>query len=319
MAPRRGAARGMARAWALGLGLAMVASAGAAQAAGPTVAGCPLLPADSIWNVRVDGLPVAANSASYVSTIGSTRTMHPDFGAGMWDGAPIGIPFVTVPGSQPRVPVTFDYDDESDPGPYPVPPDAPIEGGPESDGDRHILVVDTAQCVLYELYYAYPQPGGGWHAGSGSVFALGSNTLRPDTWTSADAAGFPILPGLVRYDEVAAGEIAHALRFTTDRTRTSYVYPARHQAGESGSLSLPPMGLRVRLKATYDTSGFSPQARVIAEALKHYGMILADNGSPWYVTGASDPRFDDDVLHQLDVIKGSDLEVVDTTGLVNGP
>ena len=198
--------------------------------------------------------------------------------------------------------------------PYPIPASPLIEGG--SDG--HILLVDRDACRLYELFAAR-KVGGAWQAGSGATWDLTSNALRPETWTSADAAGLPILPGLVRYDEVAAGAIEHALRFTTNHTRTSYIYPARHQAGESGSASLPPMGLRVRLKAGYDTSRFSPAARVIADALKRYGMILADNGSPWYISGASDPRFDDDVMHELDVITGRDLEVVDTSGLRQRP
>ncbi len=315
MAPHR-ATKGMAL--VLGLGLAMVAApAGPVQAAGPTVAGCPLLPADNIWNVRVDGLPVAANSASYISAIGTTRTMHPDFGAGMWDGGPIGMPFVTVPGSQPRVPVTFDYDDESDPGPYPVPSNAPIEGGADSDGDRHILVVDTAQCVLYELYYAYPQPGGGWHAGSGSVFDLRSNALRPDTWTSADAAGLPILPGLVRYEEVASGEIRHALRFTAPVTQKRHVWPARHDASSNKSTSVPPMGQRFRLKASFDISGFSPAVQVILTALKRYGMMLADNGSAWYLGGVPDPRWnDDDLVGGLRRVPGSAFEAVDVSTLM---
>jgi hypothetical protein len=219
-----------------------------------------------------------------------------------------------VSATTPRSTVTFDYDDESDHVGYPIPVDPKIEGGT----DRHILMVDKDACRLYELFAA-SKSGGKWHAGSGATWDLRSNALRPTGWTSADAAGLPILPGLVRYDEVAAGAIRHALRFTTNRTRKAYIHPARHYASSSTSASLPPMGLRVRLKATYDTSGFSPQARVIAEALKRYGMILADNGSPWYVSGASDPRFDDDVLHELDVITGRDLQVVDTTGLVNGP
>jgi hypothetical protein len=225
-----------------------------------------------------------------------------------------GIPYQVVSATTPRSTVTFDYDDESDHVGYPIPVDPKIEGGT----DRHILMVDKDACRLYELFAA-SKSGGKWHAGSGATWDLRSNALRPAGWTSADAAGLPILPGLVRYDEVAAGAIRHALRFTTNRTRKAYIHPARHYASSSTSASLPPMGLRVRLKATYDTSGFSPQARVIAEALKRYGMILADNGSPWYVSGASDPRFDDDVLHELDVITGRDLQVVDTTGLVNGP
>ena len=225
-----------------------------------------------------------------------------------------GIPYQVVGSTTPRSTVTFDYDEDSDHVGYPIPANPLVEGG----SDRHILLVDRDACRLYELFNAR-QSGGAWAAGSGATWDMRSNALRPETWTSADAAGLPILAGLVRYDEVAAGAIDHALRFTTNRTRTSYIYPARHQAGESASLSLPPMGLRVRLKATYDTSRLSPHARTIAEALKRYGMILADNGSPWYISGMSDSRFDDDVMHELDVITGRDLEVVDTTGLVNGP
>jgi hypothetical protein len=224
-----------------------------------------------------------------------------------------GIPYNVVTSTTPRSTVVFEYDDESDHVGYPIPASPKIEGG----SDHHILMVDKDACRLYELFAAY-KSGSTWHAGSGATWDLRSNALRPAGWTSADAAGLPILPGLVRYDEVTAAAINHALRFTTNRTRTSYVYPARHQAGSSSSTSLPPMGLRVRLKATYDTSTFSAQARAIAVALQRYGMILADNGSPWYITGASDARFDDDVMHELDVITGRDLEVVNTTGLVNG-
>jgi hypothetical protein len=305
---------------ALGLGLAAVATPGPARGAGPAVAGCPLLPADNIWNVRVDGLAVAANSASYVTSIGRTRTLHPDFGAGEWDGGPIGIPFVTVPGSQRRVPVTFDYDDESDPGPYPVPPNPPIEGGSQSDGDRHVLIVDRARCVLYELYAAYPVPGGRWHAGSGAVFDLRSNALRPDTWTSADAAGLPILPGLVRYDEVASGEIRHALRFTAPVTQKRHVWPARHDASSKTSAGLPPMGQRFRLKGSFDISGFSQTVKVILSALKRYGMMLADNGSAWFLSGVPDPRWnDDELVEELRRVPGSAFEAVDVSALMVGP
>lgn len=276
----------------------------------PGAPGCAIFPATNVWNVRIDARPRAANSATMISAIGLDRGLHMDFGS----FAGYGIPYQVVSTSTPRSTVTFEYDDESDHVGYPIPTNPKIEGG----SDRHILMVDRDACRLYELFAAY-KSGGIWHAGSGATWDLGSNALRPAGWTSADAAGLPILPGLVRYDEVAAGAIRHALRFTTNRTRTAYVYPARHQAGSSSSTSLPPMGLRVRLKSTYDTSGLSAQARVIAQALQRYGMILADNGSPWYVTGASDARFDDDVLHELDAITGRDLEVVDTTGLVNGP
>jgi hypothetical protein len=272
--------------------------------------GCPIFPADNVWNTRIDDRDVASNSSTMISAIGLTRGLHMDFGS----YAGYGIPINVVSGDTPGSSVTFQYDDESDHVQYPIPASPKTEGG----SDSHILMVDKDLCRLYELFAAH-KIDGTWRAGSGATWDLRSNALRPAGWTSADAAGLPILPGLVRYDEVAAGEIAHALRFTTDETRTSYIYPARHQAGESSSSSLPPMGLRVRLKKGYDVSRFSPQARVIAVALQRYGMILADNGSPWYITGASDPNFDDDVMHELDVITGRDLEVVDTSGLVNGP
>ena len=276
----------------------------------PGAPGCPVFPGTNVWNTRIDGRAVASNSATLITTIGLDRGLHMDFGS----YAGYGIPYQIVTSAIPRSTVAFDYSSESDHVGYPIPASPLIEGG----SDRHILLVDRDACRLYELFNAR-KTGGTWAAGSGATWDMRSNALRPAGWTSADAAGLPILPGLVRYDEIAAGVIAHALRFTTNRTRTSYIYPARHQAGESGSLSLPPMGLRVRLKAGYDTSRFSPQARAIAEALKRYGMILADNGSPWYITGMSDPRIDDDVMHELDVITGRSLEVVDTTGLVNGP
>ncbi len=308
----------------LGLLVAVGATLSAAtvgsQTTGPTVAGCPLFPADNIWNARVDTLPVHPNSASYVASIGTSRTLHPDFGAGEWDGGPIGIPYTTVPGTQPGVSVTFDYWDESDPGPYPIPPDAPIEGGPASDGDRHVLVVDVDRCRLYELYAAHPGPGSSWHAGSGAIFDLRSNTLRPDTWTSADAAGFPILAGLVRYDEVAAGEIRHALRFTAPVTQKKHVWPARHDASSNTSPSVPPMGQRFRLKASFDISAFPPNVQVILTALKRYGMMLADNGSSWFMSGAPDPRWDDDELVSwFRRVPGSAFEAVDVSSLMVTP
>ena len=278
----------------------------------PTLPGaprCPVFPASNVWNVPIDGRPVAGNSAALIGTIGLDRGLHMDFGS----YAGYGIPYQVVDAATPRSTVTFEYDDESDHVGYPIPSAPLIEGG----SDAHILLVDRDACMLYELFAA-SRVGGAWHAGSGATWDLTSNALRPDGWTSADAAGLPILPGLVRYDEVAAGEIRHALRFTTNLTRRAYIYPARHFASSSTDPARPPMGTRVRLKASFDTSGLSPHARVIAEALKRYGMILADNGSPWYVSGMSDPRFDDDVLHELDVITGRDLEVVDTSGLVSG-
>jgi hypothetical protein len=278
------------------------------------------LPADNIWNRRIDTLPLLPNSNELVETIGPDTGLHPDFGAGLYEGRPIGIPFVSVPQSQPLVPVRFDlYGDESDPGPYPIPADAPVEGGACSDGDRHVLVVQEGTCMLYELYSARSLTDGSWLADSAARFDLNSNDLRPAGWTSADAAGLPILPGLVRFDEVAAGAIDHALRFTTQPTRREYLWPARHHAGSTTDPNVPAMGQRFRLKAAFDISGFSAANQVILTALKQFGMILADNGSDWYISGSSDPFFDDDVLHELDVIHGSDLEVVDTTGLVNGP
>ena len=287
--------------------------------AGPQVASCPVLPADNAWNARVDALPRHPNSDAYISTLGTTRGIHPDFGT-VYEGAPIGIPYVTVPGTQPRVPVSFDYEDESDPGPYPIPADAPIEGGADSDGDRHVLVVDRDNCVLYELYYAYRQANGSWTAGSGAVYDLRSNALRPAGWTSADAAGLPIFPGLVRFDEVAAGEIAHALRFTAQQTQDTYLWPARHEASSLTGAQYPPMGLRVRLKASFDMSTFSPQVQVILTALKRYGMILADNGSSWFVSGVPDSRWNDDVLvGELGRVKGSDFEAVDMDSVMVTP
>jgi hypothetical protein len=288
-------------------------------AAGPQVGPCPVLPADNAWNARVDTLPRHPNSDAYIATIGATRGVHPDFGT-VYEGAPIGIPYVTVPGSQPRVPVTFDYSDESDPGPYPIPADAPIEGGPQSDGDRHILVVDRDNCVLYELFYAYRQANGSWDAGSGAIYDLRSNALRPSGWTSADAAGLPIFPGLVRYDEVTAGEIAHALRFTAPQTQAAFVWPARHEASSLTGAQYPPMGLRLRLKAAFDVSGFSPPVQVILQALKRYGMILADNGSAWFLSGVPDSRWDDDMLvGELARVHGSDFEAVDMSPMMVAP
>ena len=284
--------------------------------AAPQASGCPVFPVDNVWNAPVDGLPRHPASDTYVATIGSSRGIHPDFGT-VFDGAPNGIPFTTVPGSQARVPVTFDYADESDPGPYPVPRDAPVEGGPQGDGDRHVLVIDRDNCVLYELFDAHPNTDGSWHAGSGAVFPMRSNALRASGWTSADAAGLPIFPGLVRYDEVAAGEIAHALRFTAPQTQRSFLWPARHFASNLAGAQYPPMGLRLRLRASFDVAGFSAPVQVILRALKKYGMILADNGSSWFVSGAPDSRWNDDMLvGELGRVKGSDFEAVDTSSLM---
>lgn len=289
----------------------------------PQVAGCDVFPADNIWNTRVDGLPVHPNSEAYIATISPEVGVHPDFGSGVWppgSNSPIGIPFVEVPADQPRVRVDFIWwPDESDPGPYPLPPNAPIEGGPDSDGDRHVLVIQREHCTLYELYYAFPQTDGSWEAANGAVFDLKTHRLRRDGWTSGDAAGLPILPGLVRYDEVASGAIRHALRFTAPETQKAHVWPARHDASDRTGAEYPPMGTRVRLRADYPLAGFSPQVRVILQALKTYGMMLADNGSPWYISGAPDERWDNDVLHQLGQVRGSDFEVVDTSILMIDP
>ena len=284
-----------------------------ANAQVPQLDGCQVFPDDNIWNTPVDTLPVDPNSDAYIATIGASTNVHPDFGT-VWEGAPIGIPWVSVPGSQPVVPVSFVYSDESDPGPYPIPPDAPIEGGPDSDGDRHVLVVNRDGCVLYEMFYAFTEDGGSsWNAGSGAVFDLRSNNLRPEGWTSADAAGLPILPGLVRFEEVMAGEIRHALRFTAPQTRKSYVWPARHHASSLTGNQYPPMGQRFRLRADFDMTGFSPEVQVILKALKTYGMILADNGSPWFLSGAPDPSWDDDQLRELRQVVGSDFVAVDVS------
>ena len=289
----------------------------------PQVAGCAVFPPDNVWNTPVDTLPLDPNSDAYVATIGADGHIYIDFGSGDWppgSGALIGMPYVDVPASQPKVPVSFYYAAESDPGPYPIPPDAPIEGGPDSDGDRHVLVVDRDNCVLYEMFYAFPQDGGSsWSAGSGAVFDLGSHALREETWTSADAAGLPILPGLVRYDEVAAGEIRHALRFTAPRTRRAYVWPARHYASSLTGTQYPPMGQRFRLRADFDVSGFSPENQVILQALKVYGMMLADNGSGWCLFGFPDERWDNDDLRELRQVKGSEFEAVDVSSLMVDP
>jgi len=287
--------------------------------AAPTLGPCVVLPPSNIWNTRVDTLPVHPDSADYITTIGASTGLHPDFGSGTWNGGPIGIPFALVPGDQPPVVVTFDYASESDPGPYPIPPDVPIEGGPSSTGDRHVLVGDRDRCLLYELWNAWPQADDSWHAGSGARFDLGSHALRPDGWTSADAAGLPILPGLVRWQEVAAGEIRHAIRFTASRTRKAHVWPARHHASSSTDPTRPAMGQRFRLKSSFDVTPFAAEVRVILVALQRYGLILADNGSDWYLSGVPDERWDNGVLHTLGQVKGSDFEAVDSTVLMIHP
>jgi hypothetical protein len=275
---------------------------------------CTIFPATNAWNERVDALPVATNSAQMIQSIGLGTGLHPDFGSGLYDGQPIGIPYDVVSKRTKRFRLRFLYADESDKGPYPIPASVHIEGGRASTGDRHALLVDKDACKLYELSVLVPK-GGGWTAGSGAIWSLRSNALRPAGWTSADAAGLPIFPGLARYDEVARGVINHALRFTAARTRRQYVYPARHYASSSDDPALPPMGLRVRLKAAVDISGFPKQSRVVLQALKTYGMLLADNGSNWYISGAPNPKWSNDDLHALGRVTGSMFEVVDTSSL----
>jgi hypothetical protein len=284
----------------------------------PAAPTCPVFPTTSAWNQRVDKLPVASDSDAIVRSIGVDDHVHADFGSGLWDGGPIGIPITVVGKKTPRSRVSFEYASESDKGPYPIPRGVKIEGGRNADGDRHALLLDKDSCKLYELFALYPKAGGGWRAGSGAIFDLRKNRLRPAGWTSADAAGLAILPGLARYDEVKRGRIDHALRFTVSRTRRAYVYPARHFASDLTDPSLPPMGLRLRLQASFDTRPYPRQARIVLEALKRYGMIVADNGSDWYLSGAPDPRWSNDQLHTLHRVTGSAFEVVDTRSLGRG-
>jgi hypothetical protein len=295
---------------ALLVALALPLAAGAAQ---PQVGGCPMFPADSAWNARVDGLPVDSRSDAYVASIGRDRGLHPDFGT----NPEYGIPYVVVPSGQATVPVSFEYADESDLGLYPVPANPPIEGGAAATGDRHVLIVEQERCRLYELFAAYPNGDGSWRAGSGAIWDLRSHALRPDGWTSADAAGLPILPGLVRRDEVLSGQIEHALRFTARLTRKAHVWPARHDASSSTDPNRPPMGQRFRLKASFDTSGFSADTRVILTAMQRYGIVLADNGSDWFFSGKSDPGWNDDALvSEFRRVRGSEFEAVDVSSLI---
>ena len=271
---------------------------------GPTLGGCAMFPADNPWNRDVSNDPVDLKSDNYIASIGAATHLHPDFGS----DPTYGIPYVVVPGTQPLVPITFTaYGDQSDPGPYPVPPNAPVEAG----SDAHVLTLDSGNCTLYEMYNASKDTrGSGWFADSGAVFDLNSNALRPEGWTSADAAGLPILPGLVRYDEVTAGAINHALRFTVVQSQKAYVHPATHYASNNTNANVPPMGLRVRLKASYNIASFTGGARVVLNALKKYGMIVADNGSNWYISGSTDTRWNDTDLNQLKTVPGGAFEVV---------
>jgi len=284
------------------------ASAGVAQ-----LGGCTVFPAEDPWNQDVSQLPVDPNSATYLASMNAATThLHPDFGS----DPTYGIPYVVVPATQPGVSVSFDYAGESDPGPYPIPSNAPIEGGAGATGDRHVLVLQSGTCTLYEMWNA-TYVGPGWHAGSGAVFNLNSDALRPDYWTSADAAGLPILPALVKYDEAENGAIYHALRFTAHATQAGFIHPATHFASSSSNPALPPMGLRVRLKAGYDITGFTGASRAVLVALKKYGMFLADNGSDWYITGATDTRWDDNDLNQLKNVPASAFEIVQTGSIVH--
>ena len=277
---------------------------------GPTLANCPMFPANNFWNARVDSLPTHPQSDSWIRSIGSTESFHMDFGSGEWDGGPIGIPFNIVTGSTvPKVEPEFYYPDESDAGQYPIPENPNIEWG----SDHHILVVDTDSCTLYEIYDA-SFDNGQWSGGSGAIWGLNSNALRPADWTSADAAGLPILPGLVRYDEIVAGEIKHALRFSVEDT-AGYIWPARHLTADAQD-GIPPMGARFRLKVDYDISDFPHEMQIILQAMKSYGIVLADNGSNWYISGVPDERWDNDMLHLLDVLTGNDFEAVDTLVLM---
>jgi hypothetical protein len=296
--------------------LAIVAAASAlAQArsdvpprkAGPHEYSCPLFPASNPLNQEIAHVPVDPNSAAYIASIGLTGHLHPDFGT----NPSYGIPYAVVGSHQPKVPVKFtEYGEESNSGPYPIPANALVEGA-GVEGDRHVLVLQEGSCKLYELYNAQ-RDADGWEAGSGAVFDLRSNALRPNGWTSADAAGLPIFPLLVRYPEVHAGQIDHALRVTVERTQAGFIHPATHFASSSSDPNLPPMGLRLRLKASYSLAGFNGESLVILRALKRYGLIVADNGSSWYITGAPDPRWNDENLEEIKQVPGSAFEAVRT-------
>jgi hypothetical protein len=294
------------------LTLAPSAQAKKETSAGPYEYGCPIFPANNALNEEIANAPVSADSAQYVESIGLSAHLHPDFGR----NKSYGIPFKVVSEKQAKVPIDFtEYPEESEPGPYPIPLNAPIEGAGE-EGDRHVLVLQRGTCMLYELYGA-ERSGAGWTASNGAVFNLRSNALRPEGWTSADAAGLPILPLLARYPEVKTGAIKHALRVTVPRTQKGYIHPATHFASSSTDASLPPMGLRLRLKADYSLAGVSGQALVILEALKRYGLIVADNGSPWYITGAPSGKWNEASLEQIKSVPGSAFEAVDSGPIIH--
>lgn len=285
---------------------------------------CPLMPDDSYWHADVSALPVHPQSDAWVASIGAGAPVHPEFGAaldfGGLQGPPIGIPYVSVRWSQPMVPVSFDFPDESDPGPYPIPPDAPVEGGSDfGGGDRRLLVVDRAECMLYELHLASREDGDAWSAARGAMFPLDSNELRPDGQGSADAAGLPILPGLVRWEEAMLGRVGHAIRFTAPATQGAHVWPARSHASSDPDPALPPMGAWFRLKADVDPADFSPMVRPIVEALQRHGVILADEGPAWHLSGVPSQHWDNDVLQELRTLTGADFEAVDVSSLMVSP
>lgn len=301
---------------ALLVGLALTSQVSHAEL-GTIISGCPMFPGDNIWNTPIDNLPLDANSAAYIATIGASAQLKADFGSGLWEGAPIGIPYDVVSGTQAKVPVSFDYASESDPGPYPIPSNATIEGGSTSTGDRHVLVLDKDNCKLYETWSTYPN-GTGWRAGSGAIWDMQSNKLRTASWTSADAAGFSVLAGLVRYDEVAAGEIRHALRFTinSNKIRNTYTWPATHKTSNgTASTALPQMGQRFRLKSSFDISNFSAHTKTILKALKKYGMMIADGGSDMYLSGQPHASWNNTVLNELKQVTANNFEAVDVSSL----
>jgi IPT/TIG domain len=281
---------------------------------GPTIGSCPILPADNIWNTPVDKLPASPNTASYINSMGSTLPLRPDFGSGMYNGAPFGMPFVKVKSTQTKYPATFVYQEESDPGPYAVPLDVSLEGG----ADQHAIALDMDNCILYEIFAAIPQTNS-WYGGGGAIFDLKSNALRPYGWTSADAAGLPIMPGLLRYDEIVAGEVRHALRVSALYTQRAFVWPARHWASYYDDPQHPPLGTRLRLRAGFDVSRYPREIQIIMNGLKKYGMMIADNGASWFFGGEPDPRWDNDMLRLLLDVKGSDFEVVDVSSLMIDP
>jgi len=299
---------------------ALPVAANGVTAAGPSLPGtsCPVFPANNYWHARVDRLPVNPASERWMANMHSSVDLHPDFGPSFGEqDVPYGIPITIVHGA-PRVAVTFDYADESDRVPYPLNSSTAIEGGTNANGDRHTIVVDADTCTLFETWDTH-QAGGAWTAGSGAVWSLRSNKLRPKGWTSADAAGLPILPGLLRWEEVKAGRVDHAIRFTTDVTQRSFVWPARHQAGSTADTAFPPMGARFRLKSGYSTAGYSASAKAVLTAMKRYGLVLADNGSPWYFQGDADPAWPEDLIGELKRIPASAFEAVDTRSLQVSP